>query len=211
MDTKHRILEAALSLFAQKGYANVYVGEIADAVGIKAPSLYKHYKSKQAIFDAILNEMQERYLAEASMLNMNGEDAGADAKLFCNISEDKLVETGIKLFEYFLHDEYAGKFRKMLTIEQFHDKELAALFNKQYVDGPLRYQGMMFTMLVAQGALKADNIDIMTLHFYSPIYLLLTVCDRHPEKEEESLKTLEAHIRQFNRLYGGNSNEDRNA
>ena len=211
MDTKHRILEAALSLFAQKGYANVYVGEIADAVGIKAPSLYKHYKSKQAIFDAILEEMQERYLAEASMLNMNGDDAGADAQLFCSISEDKLVETGTNLFEYFLHDEYAGKFRKMLTIEQFHDKELAALFNKQYVDGPLRYQGMMFTMLVAQGALKADNIDIMTLHFYSPIYLLLTVCDRHPEKEEEALKTLEAHIRQFNRLYGGNSNEDCNA
>ena len=211
MDTKHRILEAALSLFAQKGYANVYVGEIADAVGIKAPSLYKHYKNKQAIFDAILKEMQERYLAEASMLNMNGDDAGADAQMFLDISEDKLVETGTKLFEYFLHDEYAGKFRKMLTIEQFHDKDLAALFNKQYIDDPLRYQGMMFTMLVAQGALKADNIDIMTLHFYSPIYLLLTVCDRNPEKEEESLKTLEAHIRQFNRLYGGISNEDCNA
>ena len=211
MDTKHRILEAALSLFAQKGYANVYVGEIADAVGIKAPSLYKHYKNKQAIFDAILKEMQERYLAEASMLNMNGDDAGADAQMFLDISEDTLVETGTKLFEYFLHDAYAGKFRKMLTIEQFHDKDLAALFNKQYIDDPLRYQGMMFTMLVAQGALKADNIDIMTLHFYSPIYLLLTVCDRNPEKEEESLKTLEAHIRQFNRLYGGISNEDCNA
>lgn len=46
MDTRHRILDAALTLFAEKGYANVFVAEIADAVGIKAPSLYKHFGSK---------------------------------------------------------------------------------------------------------------------------------------------------------------------
>ncbi len=46
MDTKHRILDEALTLFSEKGYANVFVGEIADRVGIKAPSLYKHYKNK---------------------------------------------------------------------------------------------------------------------------------------------------------------------
>ena len=61
MDTKHRILDEALTLFSQKGYANVYVGEIAEKVGIKAPSLYKHYKNKQAIFDAIVEEMNSRY------------------------------------------------------------------------------------------------------------------------------------------------------
>lgn len=46
MTTKEKILKEALNLFAEKGYNAVYVGEIADAVGIKAPSLYKHYKSK---------------------------------------------------------------------------------------------------------------------------------------------------------------------
>ena len=52
MDTKEKILKEALTLFSGKGYSAVYVGDIADAVGIKAPSLYKHYKSKQAIFDS---------------------------------------------------------------------------------------------------------------------------------------------------------------
>ncbi|WP_022761289.1 hypothetical protein [Butyrivibrio sp. AD3002] len=37
--------------------------------------------------------------------------------------------------------------------------------------------------------------------FYAPIYMLLTICDREPEREEEALKTMEAHIRQFNKLY----------
>lgn len=211
MDTKHRILEAALTLFSQKGYANVYVGEIADAVGIKAPSLYKHYKSKQAIFDAILEEMQKRYADETNLLHMNGQDANVDAQLFLNISENQLVELGTQLFLYFLHDEYVCRFRKMLTIEQFHDKELAALYNKLYVDAPMEYQGMMFATLTAHGILKTDMVDVMTLHFYAPFYLLLTICDRDPDKEPEILDKLEQHMRQFNRLYGGKKDENSNA
>ena len=35
MTTKQKILNEALTLFAEKGYSAVYVGEIADAVGIK--------------------------------------------------------------------------------------------------------------------------------------------------------------------------------
>ncbi|MDD6038488.1 MAG: helix-turn-helix domain containing protein [bacterium] len=211
MDTKHRILEAALTLFSQKGYANVYVGEIADAVGIKAPSLYKHYKSKQAIFDAILEEMQLRYADETSLMHMDGQDANIDAQLFESITEDHLVELGTKLFLYFLHDSYVCRFRRMLTIEQFHDTGLAALYNKLYVNAPMEYQGMIFVALCAKGILQNDQIDIMTLHFYAPFYLLLTICDREPDREPEILEKLEQHIRQFNRLYGGRENEDRNA
>ena len=47
MDTKQRILDEALTLFSEKGYANVFVNDIAEKVGIKAPSLYKHYKTSR--------------------------------------------------------------------------------------------------------------------------------------------------------------------
>ena len=53
MTTRERILDEALTLFSESGYGDVYVGDIADAVGIKAPSLYKHFKNKQEIFDAL--------------------------------------------------------------------------------------------------------------------------------------------------------------
>ena len=46
MTTKERIIEEALTLFAEKGYQGTSVKNIADAVGIKDSSLYKHYKSK---------------------------------------------------------------------------------------------------------------------------------------------------------------------
>lgn len=201
MNTKQRILDEALTLFAEKGYGNVYVGQIAEAVGIKAPSLYKHYKSKQDIFNAILDEMKSRYDAQAIALNMNGNNALADANMFAGISEDDLVKMGIGLFSYFLHDEYASRFRKMLTLEQFHNSELSILYTKQYIDEPLSYQATMFAMLTTGGVLAQADTDIMALEFYAPIYMLLTLCDRHPEREAETLALLERHIRQFNQLY----------
>ena len=58
--TKQRILTEAIKLFAKEGYEAVSVDQIAQAVGIKAPSLYKHYKNKRDIFDSILQVMEQR-------------------------------------------------------------------------------------------------------------------------------------------------------
>lgn len=202
MDTKQRILEEALTLFSEKGYANVYVGDIAARVGIKAPSLYKHYKSKQAIFNAILAKMDERFMDQAKALNINGANPIPDAEIYKHMSEEKLLELGKSLFLYYLHDDYTQKIRKMLTIEQFKDKRLSDVYMEMYVDEPLRYQSALLGLVTAGGMLTTDNVDIMTLHFYSPIYMLLTMCDRDPSREPEALKMLEEHIKQFDKLYG---------
>ena len=204
MDTKQRILDEALTLFSEKGYANVYVNDIAEKVGIKAPSLYKHYKSKQAIFDAIIDEMNHRFEEQAQSLSINGTDPSKDAKVYEHMDEDHLVQLGNNLFLYYLHDSYTKRFRKMLTLEQFKDKELAKVYSRQYFDNPLSYQGMLLGLLVAQGLLVTDDVPIMALHFYSPIYMLLTVCDREPEREKEALELMKKHIRQFDKLYGRN-------
>ena len=202
MNTKEKILDEALTLFSEKGYANVYVGDIADRVGIKAPSLYKHYKNKKAIFDAIIDEMNRRFEEQAKAMQINGTDAAADAGIYKSLPEDQLLKLGREFFLYYLHDDYNRKFRKMLTLEQFHDAELAKVYSKLYVDDPLSYQGMLFGFMVTAGVLKTDNVQIMTLHFYAPIYYLLTICDREPKREKEALKLLDEHIRQFDRLYG---------
>ena len=202
MNTKQRILDEALTLFSEKGYANVFVNDIAERVGIKAPSLYKHYKNKQAIFDAIIDEMSSKFEQQAQALSINGTDPAADAEVYRSMDEDHLIKLGNDLFAYFLHDSYTKRFRKVLTLEQFKDKDLAKVYSEQYFDRPLSYQGMLLGLLVSQGLLVTDNVPIMTLHFYAPIYMLLTVCDREPDREPEALKLLEEHIRQFDKLYG---------
>ena len=204
MDTKQRILDEALTLFSERGYANVFVNDIAEKVGIKAPSLYKHYKNKQAIFDAIIDEMSSKFEQQAQALSINGTNPTADAEVYRSMDEDHLIKLGNDLFAYVLHDSNTKRFRKMLTLEQFKDKDLARVYSEQYFDRPLSYQGMLLGLLVAQGLLVTENVPIMTLHFYAPIYMLLTVCDREPEREQEALELMEKHIRQFDKLYGRN-------
>ena len=204
MDTKHRILDEALTLFSEKGYANVYVSDIAERVGIKAPSLYKHYRNKRAIFDAIIDEMNHRFEQQAQALSISGTDPTADAEVYKNMDEEHLIKLGNDLFRYYLHDSYTKRFRKMLTLEQFQDQELARVYSQQYFDMPLSYQGMLLGLMVSQGLLVTGNVPIMTLQFYAPIYMLLTVCDREPSREQEAMELLEGHIRQFDQLYGRN-------
>lgn len=202
MTTKEKIIDEALSLFAQKGFGDVYVGEIAEAVGIKAPSLYKHFKSKKDIFDAIIEEVQNRYVAQTSAIGINGTDSMADAGIYMDISESSLIKIGKDLFLYFLHDGYMSRFRKMLTLEQFKNPELAKLYTRQFFTDPVEYQSMIFKFLTDAKKLKKADPKVMALEFYSPIYTLLTVCDRDPNKEKDALKLLENHIKQFNSNYG---------
>ena len=61
MSTKEKILDAALTLFAENGYDGTSVEQIANIVGIKAPSLYKHYKGKEDILNALIDSAEARY------------------------------------------------------------------------------------------------------------------------------------------------------
>ncbi|MBR0266011.1 MAG: TetR/AcrR family transcriptional regulator [Clostridia bacterium] len=201
MDTKQKILEEALTLFSERGFTNVFVNDIAERVGIKAPSLYKHYPGKQAIFDAIIEEMHRRFLEEAERLHIQGNDPAKDAEKYRELQEDQLVKLGIDLFLYQLHDDYTRRIRKMLTIEQFSHPELAAVYTAQYVDAPLYYHGALLGLMAQQGVLQAENTETMTIQFFAPFYLLMTVCDRDPAREKDAVRILEDHIRQFDKLY----------
>ncbi|WBB52473.1 TetR/AcrR family transcriptional regulator [Verrucosispora sp. WMMD573] len=58
-----QIFEAALRLFAERGYRATTMADIGDAVGIRGPSLYKHVGSKQEILAGIMTATMNRLLA----------------------------------------------------------------------------------------------------------------------------------------------------
>ena len=199
--TREQIIEESLSLFSQRGFDAVSVKEIANAVGIKAPSIYKHFKSKQDIFNAILDESNRRYALQTAALNMDGLDPQMDAGLFETITDEHMMEMGEALFNHFLHDEFTSKMRKLLTIEQFKNQELANLYVMQYMESPLQYQRMIFETLIRKGLMKNGTPEIMAMQFFSPIFLLLVQCDANADKETEALEKLKQHITQFNKQY----------
>ena len=200
-DTKQRILACALELFSERGYDAVGVGEIAAAVGIRAPSLYNHYPSKRAIFDAIVAETAARYERDTDRIHIHVQDVGRDTPEFAAITEDGLSARLRALFLYSLHDETVRRFRRMMTIEQFRSLELAALYSGRYVDRMVAYHAAMFRSFAAQGVLRAADPEALALLYVSPVITLLGLCDRQPEREPECLARLDAHVRLFFRTY----------
>ena len=200
-DTKQIILNEALELFSSRGYDGVSVADIAGAVGIKAASLYKHYKSKQDIFDSILAKSAEEYREQANRLGVDGENHERDVPHYSAIKLDELIQIGTSLFTYFLHDGTARKLRRMLTIEQYKNPAAAKLFTDRYIDAPMLYQGALFKAFMEQGTMKVLDADVAASHFYSPIYLMLCSCDDCLEREPEALDFIRRHITQFSQLY----------
>lgn len=64
--TSETVLDAALTLFAQRGYHGTALSQIADALGIRTPSLYNHMRSKQQLLETILGRTLDAVLADYS-------------------------------------------------------------------------------------------------------------------------------------------------
>ena len=61
--TKAQILSAARTVFARHGYSEASLREIAEVVGIKAPSMYSHFPSKEALYEAVYAEVSAEHTA----------------------------------------------------------------------------------------------------------------------------------------------------
>lgn len=196
-NTKQEIIEAALDLFSAQGFEATSVSQIADAVGIRKASLYSHFENKQAILDALVQEVLKQY-GEHSLFARA--DWGKDAGDLPQTSEAaiKMIQGQIR---YILHDHSISRARKMLVIEQFRNQEMAKLQTKQNYSDIMRYFTELVKCLIRQGVLAEDNPEIMAAQFCLPISIWINLCDREPERESEVMELVEKHIRQFFRVY----------
>lgn len=78
--TADRILTAAEDLFAEKGYSATSLGEVADRVGIRSPSLYNHFKNKEALYLAVLDRLLEDF--SAPLMELEGGPVTNERVLF---------------------------------------------------------------------------------------------------------------------------------
>lgn len=187
VDTKQRILSESLRLFSENGYDAVSVAEIASAVGIKAPSLYKHYKSKRDIFDSILKKMSEAdgfYTDENDMPNVDDD--------YNNVSLESIKTFSVAMFKHWTDDEFAARFRRMLSLERFKNTEMAELYKSYISSGPLDYMKEVFAGM----NYSESDAGQLALSFYGPMFMLYTVYDES-ENKKEIVSQAEMHINKF--------------
>lgn len=192
--TKQRILDAALELFSTQGFEATSIAQIADAVGVRKASLYSHFDSKQDILDRLIESIMEDYTKHSvrSLADRIGDELDPDGVM-------RLVTEQIR---YTVHDEHVSRARKMLTIEQYRNSQLAELKTRQSYTDVLAFAEVLMERLVFEGKLKPLDTQMMAAQFAFPISVWMALCDREPEREDEVFELIERHIRQFFAVYG---------
>lgn len=192
--TKQRILDAALELFSTQGFEATSIAQIADAVGVRKASLYSHFDSKQDILDRLIESIMEDYTKHSvrSLADRIGDE----------LDPDGVVQLVTEQIRYTVHDEHVSRARKMLTIEQYRNSQLAELKTRQSYMDVLAFAEALMERLVSEGKLKPLDTQMMAAQFAFPISVWMALCDREPEREDEVFELIERHIRQFFAVYG---------
>lgn len=177
-DTKERILQTALRLFAADGYEAVSVSMIAGELGMTKGALYKHYENKRAIFDAILHRMEARDAQSAAENDLPQDTLQNAPESYRNIGADSIMSFARTQFIYWTEDNFASLFRKMLTLEQFRSEEMSRLYRQYLVAGPVGYMTDLFSCMGCADARQK------AVSFYAPMFLLYSLYDGAADKAE---------------------------
>ena len=191
-DTKERILETALELFAQNGYLGTSMNDIAKQLGFTKAALYKHYAGKQEILDQIVERMNRMDYERAQAYEMPETEPDGFAETYLHTPIEKIRAYGMAQFDHWTKEHFSSNFRKMLTLEQYRDPKLARLYHDYLATGPTEYMAAIFRKLTDTD----DAAMQLALEFYGPMFLLYSVYDGAADKQSVA-PMLSAHIDRF--------------
>ena len=192
-DTKERILSAALDQFAQNGYAGTNIRELASSLGLVKSAVYRHFGSKEEIWNALLDEMVAYYTARF----------GSPERLPpIPDSPEALLSMTMRMVDFTVRDERIVKTRKVLSIEQYRDDRARALATRYFLTGLTDMFTPLFAGMMEKGLLRPDDPAMLAFAYTAPISSLIHLCDREPEKTDEAVKRIEAFSRHFIGVYG---------
>ena len=200
-DTREKILMTALQLFAKDGYEAVSVRTIAEELGMTKGALYRHYKNKRDIFDCIVKRMIQIDAQRAREYHMPDEGYDSKPDAYGNTTLQSIQEYTIEQFRFWTEDEFASCFRKMLTLEQYRNEEMAELYSQCIVAGPVTYMEDLFRELIQKGVLKAENPGQLAVEYFAPLFLLICMYDK-TGKNEDYATILRNHTEHFMKSYG---------
>ena len=192
MSTKEKILDAALTLFAENGYDGTSVEQIANIVGIKAPSLYKHYKGKEDILNALIDSAETRY-----------EEMFGSEKNIGRVpqSREEFIKVTMERISFTMRDPIIRKTRMLLVQEQFRNERISEVTTRHQLDGIQRMFAKIIKGMMDEGLVKKDDPALLAAELTAPAVLQIAKSDRQPQCEKECMEYIEKHLRHFCKVY----------
>ena len=178
MKTKERIILATLDLAAEHGLKSLSMSQIAEAVGIKKPSLYNHFDSKETL----IREMYE-YIREQSKA-----DISASLPDFDDKTAYEILSVYVRNYGQMVSSGALLNFYKVIYSERTTNPDAAQILIEE-TNKMVAATRALFQVLVEQGKLEIDDIDNAALSFAMTIHSLIDYeldCTQAGERYDES-------------------------
>ena len=171
MTRKEEIIYATLELASEYGLKSVSLSQIADKVGIRKPSLYNHFKSKDDLVSSMYSFLRGK--AQTSVVNEFGSDIVFKDKSLSEILSDSIV-----VYLGFIFDTNMMTFFKVLYSER-SISPIAAQIMLDETDKMILQTKNFFYALVVHGKMRNKNVDTAALSYAMTIHSFV---DREMDK-----------------------------
>lgn len=179
--SKEEILLTSLKLFAHRGYDAVSTSMIAEELGITKGALYRHFKSKQDIFDGIIEKMFELDAKQAEDNSVPVKEYEESLEEYEKTKLSDLCSFVNEQYLFWTENEFACQFRRMITIEQFRSEQMTKLYQDVIAAGPVKYTKDLLGQMKENGQLNESAARIgsenLALMLFSPLQLSIQLYD----------------------------------
>jgi AcrR family transcriptional regulator len=148
--TKETIVLKSTILFARRGYQAVSIREIANQIGVKPSSLYNHFASKEALFEAVVKHAEDLYLHYFHSLDSELQKAASFAEAMDIIFlEPSKMDNNFTCLAF-----------SLVQTEQFRDRRSAMIYTNTFLEYSINFFKDWFDRLIDQG--MAQPFDTKT-------------------------------------------------
>jgi AcrR family transcriptional regulator len=184
-----RILLEATRLFSENGYAGTRMSDIASAIGVTKPIVYRHFDSKQTLFEALVRRVMSEQISGACAL-IDGHK-GATRPLLAHLVRDAraALELPGALAPWRIAVGEADRF-----------PDLAAFLRKDFMDPILQSITGLFERAIAANELGRADAPTLARLFCSPIATVAMLLATFGEQDNQLIDIdafLTAHVDGF--------------
>ena len=165
MTRKEEIIDVTLKLASQYGLKAVSLGQIAEEIGIRKPSLYNHFKSKEELVSAMYAFLRE----QARSQNTVSPDM---TTLLEENNLEEILMGSLSKYLHFLSDQKMLCFFKVLYSER-STSPMAAQIMLEETERMIQQTKALFYALVVHGEMKNEQVDIAALSYAMTIHSLI--------------------------------------
>ena len=184
MNTREKIMDVALHMFSERGYEAVSIRDICGEVGIKESTLYYHFKNKKDILDSLVAKFRahidgllghvDEISAKPDGKESEGKTKAGKAKTnkAKNTEDPSLQMVDSYMMDSYLFDPFCNLMLRLMMIEQFHNEEIRALYEKTMFTDPYEIQLNVFRKLSTAGIIPEDQVEMIVKEYHAYMTML---------------------------------------